>query len=238
MRPPSGADTSRSRALAACIVVAGHALLLVLAWHGAFAPRWLLHGDDPALTWIELQPSIAEPPPTATSSTTRADRTPATDLRNRRDETRNAVSAAPEPASLPPRQTDWSAHAAYNAKKAVEDAVTERYRNLGPRKPGPAPEPSAPSIFESPGKSFGELDTDINDNPVVWLNENCYFELDKLVPTARDVVNPGLPPMMKCKFNVGRREPRGDLFKPLERDRPLPELKPGVTPELPERDGN
>ena len=41
--------------------------------------------------------------------------------------------------------------------------------------------------------------------------------------------------MTKCFFPIGKREPRGDLFEHLKKDRPLPELKEGTPGELPER---
>ncbi|HEY6641401.1 hypothetical protein [Povalibacter sp.] len=54
------------------------------------------------------------------------------------------------------------------------------------------------------------------------------------MPTARDYVDPGKLLMRKCTMPVGKREPRGDLFEHLKKDRPLPAPKAGTVAELPE----
>ena len=81
---------------------------------------------------------------------------------------------------------------------------------------------------------FGEEDTDIHNDPVVRLNNSCYQKLEKTAQTAQDWVNPR-PREVRCLFNVGSREPRGDLFEHLKKDRPLPSPKEGVPIELPQR---
>jgi hypothetical protein len=207
-------------------------LLLVLAWRAALGPHRLIRGDDPAMTWIELRPSVPEPAPPATQVD--PDRAVATTPDPPR-ETADAGTATSQPASLPPRQIDWSANATYHARKAVEAAAVERYRNLGARRPGPPPEPEVPSLFEAKPDVAGEIGEDINGDPVLRLSEHCYQELEKPVPTARDYVDPR-PLLQKCLFPIGKREPRGDLFEHLKRDRPLPQPKPGATAELPERE--
>lgn len=117
----------------------------------------------------------------------------------------------------------------------MEESVTERYRNFGPRKPGPEPDPEPPSIFEPKRQVKGETGVDVHGDPVVRLSEHCYQELEKPVPTARDYGS-SLPLMTKCTFPIGKREPRGDLFKHLKKSRPLPQSPPGTElKELPER---
>ena len=100
------------------------------------------------------------------------------------------VTATP----TPPRQIDWGAHAAFNARRAVEESVTERHRYFGPRRPSPEPEPEPPSVFEEERKVLGEIGEDALGDPVVKLNKYCYQELEKNVPTARDY---GQPPSRK-----------------------------------------
>ena len=124
------------------------------------------------------------------------------------------------------------------ARTEVEKSVSERYRNFGPRKAPPPPDPEPPSIF-APGKSVaGETGTDVNGDPIVQLNKYCYQELERNVPTARDYGHSiPMPHVMKCMFNAGGGGPRGDLFDHLKKeDRPLPEPKPGTDlSTLPER---
>lgn len=214
-------------------MVAGlHALLFVLAWHAALAPHWLRRGDDPAMTWIDLRPATGDRTPPMTQ--VEPDRALATTSDVTRETTGPRPLTSP-PTSLPPRQIDWNANAAYHASQAVAAATKERYRNLGPRRPGPPPEPEVASLFESKPDVAGEVGEDINGDPVLRLSEHCYQELEKPVPTARDYVDQR-PLLRKCLFPFGKREPRGDLFDHLKRDRPLPEPKPGSSTEAPERD--
>lgn len=224
-----------ARSLAAGLVVVLHALAALLLWHARSSMHTVK--DDSALTWLRLVPDVdvaRRPIPTRTSPA------PVQAEQQRHDPGQPSLESAPSvPAlapvePLPPRQIDWAAQATFNAKKTVEDAVTERYRNLGARRTEPQASGSPPSIFSPEAKSFGDLDRDIDDNPRVRLNEHCYFELDDLILSASDMVTSGLPPMVKCSGKVGKREPRGDLFEHLKRERPPPALASEPTGELPE----
>ena len=218
------------RAAAILIVIGLHSVVLILIWktreltlRPASENRYLqvVTIDPPERTPPSEEPrdpDIAAPSIVAPSSEPRSTTPP--------------VTTPAEP--LPPRQIDWNAHGSYAAKKAVEDSVTDKYRNMGPRRPGPPPEPVPPALFEEEKEVFGEEGTDIHGDPMVRLNKYCYQELEKTVQTAQDWVNPR-PREVRCMFNVGSREPRGDLFEHLKKDRPLPAPKEGVPIELPER---
>ncbi len=232
MRPQSGLQTSKSRALAACIVVALHGLLWLLAWHSGLLAHRRAANDETSMTWIFVRPPEPAPP-----ATDRPEDRPAAPALPRSTQ-RAAVSESSTTTvttPLPPRQIDWDANASYHARKAVEDSVAERYRNFGPRKPGPPPEPAVPSLFEAEPDVAGEEAEDIHGDPIVRLSKYCYQELEKRVPTARDYVERDKVLIPKCMFPIGSPEPRGDLFEHLKRDRPLPAPRPGTTAELPER---
>jgi hypothetical protein len=138
----------------------------------------------------------------------------------------------------PPREIDWRANALRSAEIVAERGREEKYRSFGPRKeplPGEAPAPSA--FGPGPKHKRGDVDS-IGGDPVVWVNESCYMELDKRVQTARDwvVANPGqfAPPQTRC---VGSGAgPNGELFEHIKRRTEPPVPKAGVTmSELPER---
>lgn len=217
----------------AIIVVALHALLLLIAWR---LGEHLHRGDassDASMIWIIPQPVE----PTARSADLPRDRTVqrSSERPTPREKTRESDIAVDSPARAP-RQIDWGAHAAFHARKAVEDGATERYRNLGPRKPGPPPEPKGPTLFEREPEVFGEVAEDTNGDPILRLSKHCYQELEKRLPTARDYVDPDKLLLRKCMFPIGKPEPRGDLFEHLKRDRQLPQLKHGTADEMPERE--
>lgn len=232
MQPRLRLDTSTPRARMAVIVVALHGLLLLIAWRLGEQLHRRAVGDDASMTWIDLRS------PEAVARTVDSPRDqapqPSNDHRTVSGSVRESDTTVESPAR-PPHPVDWGAHATYHARKAVEDGATERYRNFGPRKPGPPPEPAIPSIFEPEPDVSGEEGEDIHGDPIVRLSKYCYQELEKRLPTARDYVNPGRPLLPKCMFPIGKPEPRGDLFEHLKRDRPLPELKNGTPGELPER---
>lgn len=203
------------RCAAVLIVTILHALLLLLIWKSR--QLLLVHeaSADRFIEWIRIDPPLDNPVPSSP---------PEPDL-IARERTIELQQPLPPPAStasatesLPPRQIDWSAHGAYAAKKAVEGSVSEPYRNFGPRKQGPPPEPGAPALFEEEEEKFGKEGTDIHGDPVVWLSKHCYQELEKTVQTARDWVDPR-PRLTQCMFNLGSPEPRGDLFEHLKKKR-------------------
>jgi hypothetical protein len=216
----------------AIIVVALHGLLFLIAWCLGEQVYRRSVSDDASMTWIltrPLEPLARSVDSLRAQPSQRSNERPTVE-----ENTRESDTTVDSPARSP-RQIDWGAHAAFNARRAVEDGTGERYRNLGPRKPGPPPEPAIPSIFEPEPDVRGEEGLDVNGDPVVRLNKYCYQELEKRLPTARDYVDPGRPLIPKCMFPIGKPEPRGDLFEHLKRDHPLPEQKSGATGEMPER---
>ena len=232
MQPRPRLDTSTPRARLAIIVVALHGLLLLIAWRLGEQLHRRPVSDDASMTWIRLRPpeSVPRSVDVPRDQTTQ----PSDDRRTVSESARESDTAVDSPA-LPPRQIDWGAHAAFNARKAVEDGTAERYRNFGPRKPGPPPEPEVPALFEDEPEVFGDIAEDVHGDPIVRLSKHCYLELEKRLPTARDFVEPNRLLFPKCTFPIGKLEPRGDLFEHLKRDRPLPEPKSGAPGELPER---
>jgi hypothetical protein len=138
----------------------------------------------------------------------------------------SSSSTRVEPDSHP----SWHDQGSFYARKAVEEATLERYRNLGARKPLSSPDPEAPALFEQEKPAFGETAEDAMGEPIVKLSKNCYRELAGTVNTAKDYVEMAsaaklAPPLVKCMFKAGSPEPRGDLFEHLKKERPLPEVK-------------
>jgi hypothetical protein len=137
----------------------------------------------------------------------------------------------------PPRQIDWRANALRSAEVLVERSREEAYRSFGPRKEAAPDEAPAPSVFGPPPKhKRGDVDS-IGGDPVVWINESCYMELDKRVQTARDWVlaNPGqfAPPKAFCVG--GGAAPNGELFEHIKKRAEPPVPKAGIEmQELPE----
>ncbi|HKE96936.1 MAG TPA: hypothetical protein VKB34_21695 [Povalibacter sp.] len=220
-----------------CVVAGLHSLLIVLVWKARETLYERRATDDQFAVWVRLAPEVrksVELPPMPAALVTRqtASLTPTA----AKPSGPTAETAEAPPTNSTPRQIIWGNQAAYYAKKAVEDSVTDRYRNLGPRKPGPPPERPPPSIFEPEENVLGQEGRDVHGDPVVRLNKYCYQDLDKTVLTARDIVSPRPPGMVNCMFPGGKGEPRGDLFEHLKRNRPLPPApRPGVPGELPER---
>jgi len=227
-----GSRIATRRFAAICIVVVLHSLLVLLAWNMRSKLHDRSRSADQFVIWVpvtqpESHPSLPDLPEVAIdrSAILTADQTVPPN---------QAISLPP--AQLPGASINWHANAAFQARKTVQDSVTERYRNFGPRKPGPPPEPAIPSVFEQEPEVFGEEGEDSYGDPVVRLSKNCYQELPKRIQKARDYVNPGMPLMKKCMFPIGTPEPRGDLFEHLKRERPLPAPRPDDPHELPLRD--
>ena len=225
-------DTRRwfVRAAAILIVVGLHSIVLVVIWRTS-GLRLNTALQNRYIQIVKVAPAARKTPEPETPDVPDI-ATPAIAIAAPQLPTTTPDTTPAEP--LPPRQIDWSVHGAYAAKKAVEDSLTDKYLNMGPRRPGPPPEPVPPALFEEEKEVFGEEGTDIHNDPVVRLNKYCYQELERTVRTAQDWVNPR-PREVRCMFNVGSREPRGDLFEHLKKGRPLPAPKGGVPIELPER---
>jgi len=214
-----------SRGFAICIVVGVHSLVVILIWSRDTV--YVRTGPDTFAVWLRL-----DLPPRSSRAA----------IDTRSQQATAVTPRMPQP-TVAPLETDaaatpqinWHAQAAFNAKRAVEDSVTERYRNLGPRKPSPKPEAEVPRLFEPEHNVFGEVAQDVLDDPIVRLTKHCYQELDKRIQTARDYGQPPRIHLVKCTYPAGKEEPRGDLFNHLKTNRPLPTPKDGVVSELPEK---
>jgi hypothetical protein len=228
---------SRSRYVALAAVIGLHVLLIFGAQRISTLSFDVV--ADKALVWLRLDQPIATPRP---EELPQQERVPTRNVPPRPEqpqipETRSSSEQLPT-APAPPRQIDWRANAARSAERAVEAAGQERYRSFGPRKE-PAPgEPPVPSAFGEPPKhKYGDVDTEGGD-PVVYMNENCYTELDKPVQTASDWVNGGpgsfAPPKIRCKFSGSTVD--GKLFEHIKKREEPPVPKAGTEMnELPER---
>jgi hypothetical protein len=232
------ANDPRSRYIALAAVVALHLLLLQIAHRISGLTLRLQNEADDALVWLRLdrlreprrEPRPVEEPRIEPQADVRV-RTPAPE--------------APQPTQapttpLPPRQIDWKSNAARSAQLAVEAAGQEGYRSFGPRKAPPPGEPQSPSAFAEPPKhKYGDID-EVGGDPVIWMNDNCYTELDKRVQTARDWVaaNPGqfAPPQIRCVGGIGSAAADGKLFEHIKKREEPPVPKAGTEMnELPER---
>lgn len=207
-----------TRGAIALVVVVLHSMLVVFFWKlrtSAMGPAT----DDRFVIWLRPADDNAqkvEPPPPSEPEVTQAAPVLIVPVAP-------ASPVAPEPSSDAP-PVNWSTNAAFHAKRAVEAANGDGHRNLGQRKPGPAPEVGPPTLFEAEENVRGQEADDVNGDPIVRLNKYCYQELEKRLPTARDYVDPR-PLLPKCMFPIGSPEPRGDLFEHLKKERPLPEPK-------------
>jgi hypothetical protein len=128
-----------------------------------------------------------------------------------------------EPASdtpAAPREVDWRREGELAVDAAVADIVrNEGYRPLGPRETaGPRDEPPRPSIFEEPKHRSGDTGKNAFGDSVVWHNESCYTVLESALSTLgqHGVVRDG---QYFCVAPVGKKEPRGDLFEPIMKQR-------------------
>ena len=219
-----------SRWAIVCVVLGAHGLFALLLSQVRQARR---SQDDNHLIWLRLespreQPSPPPPPPTPQARERVRESAPAT-------LPAPALPAPSEPADTAPRQIDWAAAAAGEARRAAQGDDANGYRSFGPRKHGAPPEVGAPTIFEAPKHQLGEQGVDAFGDPIVWLTEHCYKELPRLITTARDLPAERPLALFKCQYVAGKSAPRTDLFDSLKRDRPLPAPKPGSAIELPER---
>lgn len=231
--PPMGQWTDQralTRCAIVCIVLGVHGLFVLLFWQ--VRQSTLRRADDNYLTWVRLEPSRRPPAPPPPSPPA-----PRTAAREPAAAAPQAVTRATpaERSDTAPRQIDWAAAAAREASRAARAGDDSGYRSFGPRKPGASPEAAPPTIFEAPKHQLGDEGVDPFGDPIVWLTEHCYKELPRLITTARDLPVQRPLSAFKCVWPAGRREPRGDLFESLKRDRPLPEPKAGSVSELPER---
>jgi hypothetical protein len=230
----------RSRYVALAAVVALHFLLLQIAHRISGLTLRLPIEKDDALVWLRLDRPV-EPRPLEERITKETVREPQADRINApapMPEEPQPMQAPTVP--LPPRQIDWRSNAARSAQVTVEAAGQERYRSFGPRKETPVGDAQSPSAFAEPPKhKYGDID-EVGGDPVIWMNDNCYTELDKRVQTARDWVagNPGqfAPPKIICMAPIGSGPADGTLFEHIKKREEPPVPKAGTEMnELPER---
>lgn len=152
-----------------------------------------------------------------------------------RERVASRARIAPLPATTPSEQPriDWYSESAEASEAAIAAIVREEsYRSLGPReKRFQIVEPKAPPpLFEEPKHRSG----DIAPNPMgyesVWYNEHCFTQLEQpVIPHLPRVGGPGVN-AVNCMWPMGKREPRGDLFEHLKKNRDKAPL-PGETPK-------
>jgi hypothetical protein len=254
----------RSRYIALTAVVALHVLLIQIAQRVALLSNRAHDEADEALVWLRLDQVREVPKMQSRTLEARVEVRERTAVpAQRRDSLPSQQHAA---ASLPPAPIDWRSNAARSAQLVVEGAEQERYRSFGPRKPKPPEEPQAPSIFgDAPKHKRGDVSGHVNDDPIVWVNENCYTTLDKSVQTARDwvIANPGsfappsincvgtdggnfgfvlpnpasfTPPSLNYMHPIGKKQANGKLFEHIKKPEEPPVPKTGTEMnELPER---
>ena len=175
------ADKRTSRIAVICVVVGVHALamLLLLGARGEInAP-----GEEKYVVWLSLTEDEPQVESVAIAPGLKSDIQPQVQL---------PVPAISIPSSLsstsaePDDHPSWHDQGSFYARKAVEEATIERYRNLGARKPLPSPDPEAPVLFQQEKPAFGETAEDAMGEPIVKLSKNCYRELAGTVNTAKD----------------------------------------------------
>jgi hypothetical protein len=231
-------EDPRSRYVAFAAVVLLHLVLLHLAQRMSGTAHRIQREVDDALVWLRLdrpaEPKSVEPPRTESSP---QEQVRAQDPEPIRDEPSEQAHVPTTP--LPPRQVDWRGNAALSAERIVGAAGEQRYRSFGPRKDAPPGERQPASPFGEPPKhKYGDIG-EVGGDPVVWMNDNCYTELDKRVQTARDwaLANPGqfAPPQIKC-VGSGGAAADGKLFDHIKKREEPPVPKAGTEMnELPER---
>jgi hypothetical protein len=253
-----GREGRRSRLVAFATVMSLHLVLLQIAYRVTHRLRESDATGD-ALVLLRL-----DRPPQPRPADERAVSRPASSTRSPapiREESPPEPTVRPQP----PHPIDWRANAARSAQLTVEGAQAEKHLSFAPRKEPPRDEPAPPSIFrEVPNPEYGDVG-EVDGRPVVWMNENCYTELDRSVQTARDAViaNPGTftKPAINCVEDenggfhlvqpnptsftpwslnysraLGKREADGTLFEHIKKPEEPPVPKAGTEMnELPER---
>ena len=216
-------QTRKVRGAIMCVVIGAHALaILLLLSIRREAPA---HSQERYVVWIPLVEPRALPRANPVIPEIRSEPPERIELAAPVIPVSPSVSTGVEPRERP----SWQDQGAFYARKAVEDATTQRQRNLGPRKPASPAEPAVPELFESKKPVFGETAEDAMDTPIVRLGENCYVELSKKVPTAGDfaggaAANTSMRTGFKCAFKIGS-EVRVMIFSIISNANP-PSSKP------------
>jgi hypothetical protein len=134
-----------------------------------------------------------------------------------------------------PRAIDWHANAVRSAQVIVQGSLDGKSRSFGsPRQPERPARPPQSVFGPGPKHRAGDVGSDTYDDPVVWINDHCYKELEKPVPTARDFFR--IMPLVKCMWPIGKREPKGKLFEHIRKPEEPPAPQAGTEMNaLPER---
>jgi len=216
--------TDSSRWISWTIVILLHGVFVLVLQQMRMSRRSEQSAYSPSMIWVRVTRTQLP----RTSGRALPDPKVAMSLPLPKAVTEPKFSAMPPTAA--PAHVNWALQGAISASAAASAASTARYRSMGPRKAEPQPEPSDPPLFEEPERRAGQVDGDMHGDPIVWVNEHCYQELEKPVPTARDVTrlpkqNIQLP---TCVAPVGKSEPRGDLFDHIrkQREKNLPPVYP------------
>lgn len=201
-----------ARPAALFIVIALHASILLIS-----QTRTRSSDVSRVSVWLDIDARSADedvaPAPEAPAAETSLVE-PAASLSER------APTIAPPDVAPPAAPIDWSLSGGIAGQATVEDLVRrEGYRPLGPRTKQPDAPGGAPSIYTTPKHKLGDVEPDPLNYDIVWLNDRCYIELGKPV-TPRADAREGFPNIPKCRLiGIGRKEPRGDLFEHLKRDK-------------------
>lgn len=128
---------------------------------------------------------------------------------------RDSASEVAVPTGSAMAPPDWKQSGA----NAAADAARKEYRALGPRPEEPKTKmPRSPFKQQRPEHKFGDAGEDVQENPVVWLSENCYVLLENRKAKPDDPF--ANIPMTLCKYRGSKA--RGDLFDHLRKPQPLP----------------
>jgi hypothetical protein len=222
--------------IAVLAVFALHVFLLYVAHRARAAVFDRDAPRDHALTWVRLDRRDSAAP--AINRRDRAadhvDDPQAVSRPLETTDSQDPSATTPLPPS-PPNPINWRANAVRSAQVVVKESVQERHRSFGAREKLNLTAKAPESVFGPPPKhKQGEVGEDTYGDPALWLNDNCYQELDKSVQTARDVFT--IVPMVKCVMAMGRREANGKLFEHLKKreEPPVPDAGTELN-ELPER---
>jgi hypothetical protein len=199
------------RSIAALAVVALHALLIFEIGRLRRSAYEVENSADDAMTLV-MVPSVLDK--VSHDTTNEVESKPSSSLQ------RNAeVSHEPQLAIDPERDRkpgiNWRANAARSAQLVVEDNAKDRYRSFGPREQLDSDVDAPRSVFPEPKHQLGEIGEDPYGDPAVWLSDSCFQELDKPVPTARDVFT--IISMVKCVMKIGKRPANGELFEHIRK---------------------
>lgn len=150
----------------------------------------------PPLTIAPIAVAVSSPPPPGLAPTDLA-----------------SEAAVPTGSTMAP--SDWKQSGA----DAAADAARKEYRALGPRAEEPKIKmPRSPFKQQPPEHKFGDVGEDVQENPAVWLSDNCYVLLENRKARPDDPF--ANIPKTLCKYRGSKA--RGDLFEHLRKPQPVP----------------